>query len=544
MLDWKYHRFPVLSRILATCRKPPRLEHWKAFYSNFQPMVKVYQREGLVPEEMLARMGLPEDTGFDGQVVVRDVGIAREHMQRVKSLTHPHQVELRRQHLLEIEHAEKQKKLRAENKLQEDRTADMAIISQLSAMNGKPPSEENIKDCTLEQFARLLANQLKLFIKCRHPVYTSLSKFPSTNKGTLEEAKAGVEKLILVAYRSKDLPSKLQAAAVGNNGHAESNDTVPPLEGGRSITNVDADAVGQRARFFQVNFSLPGMPGGDYALPSSILEDDSKVQLLIATFNSGAGGMVPQDVTKDLNLQDKADTLLSSHLRPRLLKHIRLRVMNAAKHDHWCLKWAMKNLSLVAAYMILFDHIKGDISCLNEMSCLLSTSTHNFLMCTNEEANLQGCYLYFDSNDLVFVRSGKVTGRGFSKRHEEHFKSALAADNPTNSTFYDSYPSKRSVRATSPAKDGYFEYSQQFVAAGFDSTAATTFAKDFDAGGLFLYSEEERKLISQTKFYGREGDAKYSEMVAYLFEIAYDIAISPRHNKSDSPGFEACGLNL
>ena len=216
---------------------------------------------------------------------------------------------------------------------------------------------------------------------------------------------------------------------------------------------------------------------------------------------------------------------------------------NESKRDHWCLKWAMKNLSVVAAYMALFDHIKGDIGCLSEMSCLLS-SPDKLLVCTNAEANLQGCYLYYDTNERLWIRSGKCTGRGFAARHDEHLKKALSPTNTDNSTFYDSYPSRDSQRAGSSIKDGHFEFLQQYAAAGFDATAAAVFAKDLGNGGLFRFTDEEKKLIRNTKFSNREGDEKFAEMAAYLFEIGYDIALSPRHNKSGSPGFEACGLML
>ena len=84
----------------------------------------------------------------------------------------------------------------------------------------------------------------------------------------------------------------------------------------------------------------------------------------------------------------------------------------------------------------------------------------------------------------------------------------------------------------------------QYAAAGFDDTAAAVFAKDLGNGGLFRFTDEEKKFIRNTKFSNREGDEKFAEMAAYLFEIGYDIALSPRNNKSGSPGFEACGLML
>ena len=35
---------------------------------------------------------------------------------------------------------------------------------------------------------------------------------------------------------------------------------------------------------------------------------------------------------------------------------------------------------------------------------------------------------------------------------------------------------------------------------------------------------------------------KFMQMIAYLFEFSYDLALCRKHNVSDSPEFEGCGL--
>ena len=37
---------------------------------------------------------------------------------------------------------------------------------------------------------------------------------------------------------------------------------------------------------------------------------------------------------------------------------------------------------------------------------------------------------------------------------------------------------------------------------------------------------------------------KQLRMAGYLFELVYDLLISPRDNVSESPGFESCGVTL
>ena len=58
--------------------------------------------------------------------------------------------------------------------------------------------------------------------------------------------------------------------------------------------------------------------------------------------------------------------------------------------------------------------------------------------------NKQGPYLYFDTNNENWIRSGNVTGRGLSFRHAEHEKKAKARI--TNSRFYLCYSTENSAR--------------------------------------------------------------------------------------------------
>ena len=93
---------------------------------------------------------------------------------------------------------------------------------------------------------------------------------------------------------------------------------------------------------------------------------------------------------------------------------------------------------------------------------------------------------------------------------------------------------------------GVFESLQQLVAAGFlpnDDTAAL-FERDYAEGGLFLYTEVEKASVLRTNFSGKLGNRKYFDMVAYLMEIGYDLALDREHNVSESPGFEGCGLRF
>jgi hypothetical protein len=71
--------------------------------------------------------------------------------------------------------------------------------------------------------------------------------------------------------------------------------------------------------------------------------------------------------------------------------------------------------------MVVLDHVKSDLTHLDDTMFLLSPNTDRFLLC-NTFPQCVHAYLYVDTNLGVFVRSGKVTGYGFSVRHEEHEK--------------------------------------------------------------------------------------------------------------------------
>jgi hypothetical protein len=70
--------------------------------------------------------------------------------------------------------------------------------------------------------------------------------------------------------------------------------------------------------------------------------------------------------------------------------------------------------------MVVLDHVKSDLTCLDDTMSLLSPNTDRFHLC-NTFPQCENAYLYFDTNLGAFVRSGKVT-RGFSVRHKEHEK--------------------------------------------------------------------------------------------------------------------------
>ena len=145
--------------------------------------------------------------------------------------------------------------------------------------------------------------------------------------------------------------------------------------------------------------------------------------------------------------------------------------------------------------MVYFGHIKKDISCLDETKCLLANPNMNkFLMCSEQTKNFFGCYLFFDMNEEVWIRSGSATGEGgFGKRIRAHEKRAQANKNDDNSRFYHLFLHSNSTCSKNPHKNGLFEYLVSYVGGYFTYKSAlkTDFSKGYgDEGGVFSYTEK------------------------------------------------------
>ena len=87
--------------------------------------------------------------------------------------------------------------------------------------------------------------------------------------------------------------------------------------------------------------------------------------------------------------------------------------------------------------MVLVDHVKSDLTCLDNAMSLLTPDLNIFMLCTSF-LQYEGACLYYDLNLGTFVRSEKVVGRGFIVRHEEHVKKSK--DKRASTNFYVLYP--------------------------------------------------------------------------------------------------------
>jgi hypothetical protein len=137
------------------------------------------------------------------------------------------------------------------------------------------------------------------------------------------------------------------------------------------------------------------------------------------------------------------------------------------------------------------------------------------------------------------VRSGKVVKQGFKEQGKEHL--ACAKEEKSLSHFYFLYPLVYGKRRDKRDKLVCFEHLTQVIVAGFDPSSKP--AKIFGQGshircGLLIMNAEDQRRIKSLLKKDLTSVQKHQEIIAYLFEFGYDLAISSENNVSQSPGFE------
>ena len=82
----------------------------------------------------------------------------------------------------------------------------------------------------------------------------------------------------------------------------------------------------------------------------------------------------------------------------------------------------------------------------------------------------------------------------------------------------------------------------QYVALGYNpnnNNVCETLIRDISDGGIFSFDKIDKINIEKINFCGHNNlQTKILEMVSYIIEIGYNIAICPRDNISDSPWIE------
>jgi len=309
---------------------------------------------------------------------------------------------------------------------------------------------------TMEEFSKCSLQELTAFIHIRgFESLNETAKFPK--KGKLEGAKAGEDNLIKRAFdcRNNPLILKMPKAAVVVD------KTVCTDTRHQEATVIRLDSMG-------ATFSSS-------TKASEWLQDKSWVDEFYEAADPTSGAK-REPVTDELC--ERADTLQKMLVR-RMIRDCSMRYADERKWEHWSLKYTARNMPQVAATMVLNNHIKKDLSCLDTNACLLAETT-NFLKAQfNDEQHLEGCYLYYDCNNRKWIRSGKAVGSTMCVRHGQHEKeSHLKTASSLKSKFYNSYPSKDVVLPSEQARLGKFENLQQHVGIGYNRTRKGNLLKD------------------------------------------------------------------
>jgi hypothetical protein len=152
----------------------------------------------------------------------------------------------------------------------------------------------------------------------------------------------------------------------------------------------------------------------------------------------------------------------------------------------------------------------------------------------------EGCYLYFDQEEAVWIRSGKVCGRTFAERHKEHKKSSeLKCEMSRQSRFYTHYPSKTATAAPVRSRRGFFDDLTVYCGLAFSRGSPSLHFLQDDENGIFRWDKDCLSSLLKVKIPGTVTlNDKKLHMVAYLCELGYDLMIAPDANISKSPGFE------
>lgn len=246
-----------------------------------------------------------------------------------------------------------------------------------------------------------------------------------------------------------------------------------------------------------------------------------------------------------------------------------------SKKRHFTLKFVRMNLAQYAALVTLAGHVFDEPSLVGYNASLLrnpvGSAAKRFTpvrtdlkqeeidaLPTTDISFAEGCYLYYDTVNAQWIRSGKVAGtthnpKGILARHLEH--KDKAERNEAGSDLYDKYPAKQSANAVLVRQsnlrpypwNAYFEDLALFCGLGFirsDSVVSRLTSIDGgEAKGLFMWDDS---IIDALNNWDKNGQTtmvdKQLHMVAYLLELGYELLLSDDANVSTMPGFENFGL--
>ena len=187
---------------------------------------------------------------------------------------------------------------------------------------------------------------------------------------------------------------------------------------------------------------------------------------------------------------------------------------------------------------VMARHVREDVGLILPTSdASLHSRRDNFQLCDRRFEKFCGAYEYVNQYSDEVIRAGKASA-GFLSRHAQH--QAAASERVASSKFYLQYPSKTRPGhgGSPPMGGGFFEDLEHRVGLAFDPGDRRAEKALTQDGGLFEWPKE--CLVGEAKIPGAwTRAAKRLVMVAYGWELLYDLMIAPSVNVSEAPGFEA-----
>ena len=589
---------PDLEKLYGTRKQQWTAEEKELCKKSFPEMVVAMAYDGCVQEATYDEYGFPKDTTWDGKVKERDVNtIINGGQARAERPSHPAKREARLNHLFDIarQNTEKHTKMvdDVQALLEFDKIATEqvreAVITEVKnshlqmgskveilaeddwwdgrivARDGNksvtvsfdgPASTEDMNEVIkFSQWSRRLrpragdtmvsdaesdldwmntrvqakhflsvrVSHLEAFIRVRQgltPHDAPRRSLPPKNK---RAEPGGDQTLLTMAYEVRNNPVIMQVPSPG-----------PDPQTKRTIIPELCPLIP-----YQNDTSTP--------LASKYLNDPAWIQQI----DKSLVGSPEVHTVKQADVS-RADALVNIILR-RLEKLVATRVP-ANKRNHWCLWWVHMNAGVWAAMATRKGHVKssnfhGDTAHI----CLLTQKLNFFHKVQGDAVLFEGCYLYVFSPDdhdatedgVVITRSGKsVSGaagskRSFDVRHTEHAKDALLDKKSGHSKFHRTYPRKEAPFMPT-CKRGNFENLTQYVGMAWDPSDlnAVHAICDETENGIFEWPEAVLANLRADKWNNMNMQQKQLNMVGYLLEIFYDMALAPGDNVSENPGFE------
>ena len=505
MIDSGTSRYPDFDKMLATCHSNISTEQYNLCLTSFPTLLKTFSKKGHIPDSVFAELGFNPDVDTDGKEVhFLHKGEEGECSQREKCLTHKYQQQQRTNKLKLIE--AKKKRVEADDK---EKVLD--ILSLNTECETKLPYLNN---AILTDFSKLTVKFLKPFILARVPE----EKVGSIRKGNVADAETGIKNLIVLAFDLKDKEVKLEKAL--------EEEEMVVLQCEESQGQEDKTATMLEIDSGSCQFKC-------YEESSQLLTNKGWLKCVTEVTVHGIKILI--DVNEEIKKQANQ---LQRLLLQQLTLHVRRCVLLALQQQTaWAFDFASANISRMSTIICLHNHVKKDLMCLSIEKTLLA-SDGDFLVCDDDVSNLEGTYGYFNTNNLIHIQSGKMTGRLFFICNQEHLK---AAKEGTDSLFYCRYPSSES--SVDEGRKGSFKNLLHLVYFAYD----TKFERlDDSLKELFIFPPACMKKMESIRF-GRPRNVmkieiKRQHMISYVVELVYDIAICAADNVSQSPGFKSCGL--